>query len=290
MDKFVPKGEMRKIISKENIPVRITNNPESVMHDEKVTLGVGDMVKMGEIQDPVLKEEEKLRRHVLDLEQKLTNDALTRVKETRPDATLEYSDYPMTAAMMEVILKEQPERQEEIAEAKALFDAIQKKRYAFGSRDKNDLYVGREGTLVYSVDTGAQAAKELQRSVVFKEKKSAIGGSEADPSWTEKIAVLSERMSRAKRVVDIHQVEVLPEHQGKGIAKALLDVALWDIEHGDKNVEFSVARVASTNPDGPKMIAAFKKAGFDAFYAGQLQWDDPTDWTLVVRENPNFKK
>lgn len=54
-------GNERQIISKNSVPARITQNPEAFHHADKVTLGVGGMVKMGEIQEPVLREEAKLQ-------------------------------------------------------------------------------------------------------------------------------------------------------------------------------------------------------------------------------------
>lgn len=252
LEKFIPHGKGRKVLAEGGVPVRITENPDSVQHRDKITLGVGDMVQLGEIQDPVLKEEEKLYR-----------EYCTLLDNNDPAAD----------------------------EAKALYETVRNKRYQFGSTDKNDLYVGKEGTLVYSIEDGKEYAYRLRKAHVWK--KDANGNSQPDPVWEEKIAAIRERIKTSERVADIRQVEVLPEYQGKGIAKALLETAIWDIEHRDKQVEFVVGFVAQHNPDHKKMVAAFKKAGFDAFDAGQLEWDDATQWTMVtmvVRENPNFKK
>lgn len=279
-------GDQRQIISKNSIPVRIAKNPEASAHRDRVSLGVGGMMEMGKIQEPILQEEAHLQRQIQELQERLQNDAYARVRATHPNATLAYDDYPLTAAMMKRILTEEPERQEEIDEAKALVATITKKRYQFHAPGSSELYVGKEGTLVYSLQTGERTSNELRKAVVWKKDEHGIGYH--DPEWAVKINALRERIQKTRHVADIHQVEVLPEYQGKGLAKALLDVALWDIEHAKDDVAFSVARVISDNPDGEKMITAFKKAGFDAF-AVRVDWPDRVDFTLLVRENPYFQ-
>ncbi len=281
----IPRNESQ-IISENSIPVRVTQNPESALHADKVTLGIGGLVQMGEIQEPVLREEARLQRHIKNLKATLQKNAYARVRETHPDATLEYSDYPLTARMMERMLEENPELREDLERNNALLKSITEKRYQFGDDTKHDLFVGKEGTLVYSLQTGEQAAYELKKAVVWK--RDEHGGQYPDPDWQPRIDDIRTRIRNAPHVADIHQVEVLPEYQGKGLAKALLDVALWDIEHTRRDVEFTVARILSDNPDGEKMIAAFKKAGFEAFSAGRVSWDSPLEFTLVVRENPYF--
>lgn len=279
-------GDQRQIISEKGIPVRIIKNPEESMHRGRISLGVGGMIEMGKIQDPILREEADLQRQVQELEARLQADAYARVREVNPEATLEYSDYPLNAAMMEMILSEDASRREEIEEARARVAAMTKKRYQFEVDNHDNLFVGKEGALIYSVQTGERVADELKKAVVWR--KDEPGVSKVDPEWAAKIAALRERILHVKSIADIHQVEVLPEFQGKGFAKALLDVALWDIEHTRDDVEFSVARILSDNPDGKKMIAAFKKAGFEAFEGGRISRDDPREFTIVLRENPHF--
>lgn len=279
-------GDQRQIMSERGVPVRIVKNPEGSAHRDRVSLGVGGMIEMGKIQDPILREEADLQRQVCELQARLQVDAYARVREKNPEATLEYNDYPLTAAMMETMLSEDSGRREEIEEAEARVAAMTKKRYQFKVDNHDNLFVGKEGTLVYSLQTGERVADELKKAVVWR--KNEAGVSKVDPEWAVKIAALRERMLRVKSVADIHQVEVLPEFQGKGLAKALLDVALWDIEHTRDDVEFSVARILSDNPDAEKMINAFKKAGFEAFEGGRVSWDDPRDFTIVLRENPYF--
>jgi GNAT superfamily N-acetyltransferase len=270
----------KQIISANGIPVRIKANQESAYYSREISLGIGGMVKMGEIQDPVLQEEAKIQRHIDERESTLQRDALARVRIQHPEATLEYSDYPMTEEMIKRILEENPALHEEIESQKALLASIRTARYQFGDASKDDLYVGKEGALIYSLQTGEQGADELKKVLSHTHN--------ADSAWIENVDALRARMLQATNVADIHQVEVLPEYQGKGLSKALLDVALWNIEHTQSNIEFTVARVLHNNPDKDKMIAAFKKAGFEAFMPGQIQWDEPTEYTLVIRENPHF--
>ena len=288
LEKFIPKRGEKQIISENGVPVRITKNLDSEYHADKVTLGVGDMVRLGEIQEPSIREEARLLREIAALKNAVWEEAVAALRGQNPAFNTDAWDAVHTIEpMIEMILDADPARRAALEELEALRKKVHGTRFEFGNKssEKDDLWVGKEGTLVYSIMTGEWPAENLKHAHVWK--KDARGISEPDPVWEEKITVLRERMQRATRVADIHQVEVLPEYQGKGIAKALLDVALWELEHNEGGVEFTVARVASDNPDGAKMIAAFKAAGFDAFDAGQLQWDDATHWTLVVRENPN---
>ena len=291
MERIVPKDKEKQIISNEGVPVKIRHNPDSVQHREKVTLGVGGMMRMGELQEPSVREEARLLREISVLKNAVWQEAIAALHAQNPAFDAEAWDaVHKITPMVDAILDADPARRAAIDELETLRIKIRAARFEFGNKDasKDDLWVGKEGTLVYSVDTGEYPARHLKNAVVWK--KNTDGFSEPDPVWREKIAAMRERMQKSERVADIHQVEVLPEYQGKGIAKALLDVALWELEHNDGGVEFTIARVASHNPDGPKMIAAFKKAGFAAFDVGQLKWDDATLWTFVVRENPHFKK
>lgn len=285
--RYVPENE-RQIISRNSVPVRIANHPEGSFHDDHISLGVGGLVEARTIQEPIMREEARLKRLRDELQQKLMDDAYARVRIDHPTATLEYGDFPLTADMMKRILAEDPIRKQLIEAYDAQIADVTKKRYQFEAPFRNELFVGKEGTLVYSLQSGERAADELRKAVVWKKNTSGI--STPDPEWTAKIANLRTRMLVSKQVADIHQVEVLPEFQGKGLAKALLDVALWDIEHAKSDVAFSVARVLHDNPDAKKMIGAFQKAGFDAFDCGAVAWDNPRDFTLVVRENPYFKR
>lgn len=215
---------------------------------------------MGEIQSPVLKEEEKLQRRLLEATDGIIDDDL---RSRLVNAT-----------------------NEQLA-------IVRKKRYEFANFTHEDLMVGKEGTLVYSVVDGERAAGELDSAIEVVEtvpKKVWKIVPDARPEVLD----LKARLARATSVADIHQVEVLPEYQGKGVASALLDVANWDIDQAG-GIEFSIARVMNDNPDRDKMLEAFGKAGFKKFFI-TAGWDgrisDHTDFKyyLVVRENPKFQK
>lgn len=282
-----PEKPFRQIVSREGIPVWITDNKGAAIYSDKILLGIGEPVRLGEMSEPILQEEVRIQKEIDALKDALTEDALARVRETSPEATLSYRDYPARESMMEKILAENPERAEKIQELEVQKKAVSAKRYQFGDALKKDLYVGTEGALIYSMKSGEAVANELKKAKVLRTDEN--GHRRVDPIKDVRIAELCERIQNAQ-VADIHQVEILPEFQGKGGAKSLIDVALWDIEQTHGDAEFSVARVIGDNPDQEKMISVFKKAGFEAFFVHEIHWDDPRSYTLVIRENPHVKR
>ncbi|MFH1781592.1 MAG: GNAT family N-acetyltransferase [Patescibacteria group bacterium] len=275
----------RQLISDNGIPVRSSENPDSHYHRNNISFGIGELVQMGEIEEPIHKEEKDLRRRLCDLKFKLTQDAMARLSII--EGNLSSDDYPRIHEMTKQILKEESERQKKIEKVESRLGEIIGKRYDFGSEDKYDLYVGKEGTLIYSVGTGERPGRELEKAWVPKKENI---WTDVDPEWRPKIADIRERIQLSKRVADIHQIEVLPDHRGKGYAKALLDVALFDIEwtHGD--IEFSIARVERDNPHGEQMVNVFKKAGFMTFHTSRIGFGDIGEqYTLLVRENSRMK-
>lgn len=240
---------------------------------------------MNELQGPTLREEGSIRQHIDSLERRAMAEAEKRILALEPERTREEISFAESLPIRDQILHESGE-QKEISEARQRLKELVMKRYRFTEDDRMDVSVGKEGTLIYSLRSGGEAAHDLARSLVLIRDEHGI--QDRDRSWDPYIADVQKRIQDAK-VADLHQIEVLPQYQGKGIATALLDVALTDIdsEHGD--VQFYLARVMENNPDGEKMIRIFKRAGFEALYVPEAAWDDPRAFTLLIRENSRLR-
>ncbi|MFH1425813.1 MAG: GNAT family N-acetyltransferase [Candidatus Kerfeldbacteria bacterium] len=274
----------RQLMGKGSVPVQYSKNPDSRSHAGKFSFGIGDMVQMGEIQEPINEQEHELHKRLTDLQLKLGEDAIARVREQGGSTR----DNDAVSEMWNRILEEEPERKHKIDELKSTISDLVCQRYGFGTSDKYDLFVGKEGTLIYSVVPGLRAAGELEKAWVRPEGKSWY---EEDLSWRPKTEELSKRLRESRRVADIHQIEVLPEYRGKGYAKALLDVAMFDIEWTNRDIEFSIARVEKSNPHREQMIDIFRKAGFLEFCTSEIGWGDiDKEYSLLIRENPRVKK
>ncbi len=187
-----PEERERKIISKKGVSIDIRSNTDSALHGDKISLGVGGMEKLKNV------------------------------------------DYA----------------------------------FAKEGTEKGDIAVGKEGTLIYSRVSGESVAKELKYAGTDEQKEEKL--------------LLIEKLLKTPEVADIHQIEVLPEFQGKGIAAALLDVAEWDIKDTNK-LAFSTARVLFDNPDREKILGLFERSGFKKFYRPR-GFNNPAHW-IVIREN-----
>lgn len=287
LERFVPRGNERQIISDRGVPVKISTHPESRDHADKVTLSVGGIMRLGELEAPALREEARLTREINDTEIALQQKAIAALTARHPDFDAQaWDSWPIIQEEMSRLLAEDPATRDALAENRTLRETLRKTRYSFNKeRDKDELIVGKEGALVYSIQGGEGPAYELAKSLAQHQEYARDHNDYVhDAALIERIATMQEKLASATRVADIHQVEVLPEHQGKGIAGALLDAALWELEH-NAGVDFTVARILGHNPDGKKMLRAFEKAGFTAF--GCSHYEVPgREYTLVVRKNP----
>jgi GNAT superfamily N-acetyltransferase len=263
----------RQIISKKGIPVEITGNPESECHSNKFSLGAGGMTKLETIHEPSREEENRLYREFKELEREFFDAQIARAEVT---GSQDYTEH------QKVMREERPELWRSMQEAERAMKKAIEKRYAFGNGglSVSDVYVGKEGTLVYSLVSSRYAGEELKYVKEYRAWTPEVAGVLRSPSIEHQaeIDALRERILQTEYVADIHQVEVLPEFQGKGIAGSLLDVARWDIEQA-KGIKFSIARVENNNPDRDKMLSLFIKAGYKVFY---IEFD--IEHYLVIRE------
>ncbi|MFH1611304.1 MAG: GNAT family N-acetyltransferase [Patescibacteria group bacterium] len=283
-------------VSHEGIPVNISSNFDSEKHNKEVSFGIGELTKLGEIQQEHSVEEEAAQDLYLELKRQVNHDARKRYVQMNPDDP--NGDYAWPDAMpniIETILQEEPERRAAIEQARIRWGQLARKRYHFAEKEHYDLWAGKEGTLVYALTNGRQAASQIRGSGPVdwdaKERLYHYGfftddSPEKEKSFSNQRDELFERLRIAKRVADIHQIEVLPEYQGRGYAKALLDAALFDIEFAQSGVEFVIARVMRSNPDGAQMIKIFQKTGFQAFYTSEEGWGGLIhDFIVLIREN-----
>ncbi|MFA6130947.1 MAG: hypothetical protein WC730_01640 [Patescibacteria group bacterium] len=291
--------ETRQIISKKGVPVEITPNPESEYFDNKGSLGVGGMMKLGTLNEPSSERETNLRNERNRIDQVIHEAVLAKLHVWDPSTTyanyLDNGRYEMWKKAQQEVQEELPELHRALEEATEAMKEEAKKRYTFGDRVSGtaDIYVGKEGTLIYSLVSSNAAIKELTYISKYHDLVTDPGRleawDEAQPAAEARQARADEwrsRLEHAQHIADIHQVEVLPEFQGKGIAASLLDVAQWDIEQV-KNIDFSIARIEYRNPDSEKMLALFKKAGYEVFFIERM-FDVPSHH-LVLRGNETQK-
>lgn len=280
--------------------MEISSNRESRNHGEKITLSVGGLVQVSELK----KDSDAKARAVLDRGTALWEKTHKLVMERLQAAHPEIPDnfvfnnglvQPVDdwyAAEKAAVLAEHPEFLDEREQLEKEYAEARKRTYDFTrkDRDKDDLYVGKEGTLVYSEVDGGSVADEIiherkRAEACLRDKSGNVRANyrelEAMPPMSE-IEKIVETFKRAGKVIDIHQVEVLPAAQGKGVASALLDVAHWDID-AQKRADVAVARVLEDNPDGRKMLAMFEKHGYNRLYMPG-DGDRTPNYYLVFKE------
>lgn len=299
----------KQLIGRGGIPVEIIGNSESERHANKVTLAVGGIDTIGALNERIHGEETALvnRRHAL-VDAK-TQWVRLRLVEKHPDAPSDFIvDRASTSPRnMEYFRLEQefdathPEETKELIAIEHDIAVARNKYYAFDSGKMKDLHVGKEGTLVYSMVPGENIAKEILdamergKRILAEVKEYPMDAAKyrvnfrrlQDPPSPEDLKKLTDKLLRSGNIVDIHQIEVLPAAQKKGIGSALLDVANWEIEK-THHIPFTIARVLENNPDGEKVIAMFEKEGFVKMYCagepGGFSPGIPNYW-LLVKEN-----
>ena len=299
------RGE-RQIISSTGLPVEITSNPDSKRHAEKITLGIGGLELLGEGDKRTRDELDAIAHQKNLLHREIMDAVIHRIHQSDPsfpenfipDSPLSRSpvDQRYYAAEKEH-LKEHPELAERRKTLNQDMDNAYRKLYAFSERGKEDVYVGKEGTLIYSEVSGEHVAEELlsarERARQYEENKlenwraRLNWGALKDQLDDDDLETFVEKLRDAKKVIDIHQIEVLPQHQGKGLAKALFDVALWDIEQV-RQANASIARVLADNPDREKVLGLFEKNGYKKLYCpgseGGMTGGIP-NYYLLIKEN-----
>ncbi|GEM_PF-3942336 len=149
--------------------------------------------------------------------------------------------------------------------------------------------LGEYGTLVYKISNGKKvrnwlesindAVKDSEKSMYLQDP--ALYGypektakdlhwdthAKTYRAWAEyakKIEKVKKQIGESDRAGYIMQVEVLNGYEGKGYAKALMDIALSLMLMRDR-IKVVYAIVESNNPDGQKMIGVFEKGGFFFF-------------------------
>ncbi|MDQ5952676.1 MAG: hypothetical protein QG626_805 [Patescibacteria group bacterium] len=305
-----PKRSERQIISETGIPVEITSNFDSKKHAEKITLGIGGLELLSEGNERTIAEVQTIveQRHVL--HHKVMSAVIDRLRESDPAFPNDFiPDSPSSGRSIDhryyEVERQYLEEHPELVEKQKMLDRQTKdayqKFYSFSDSTKDDIYVGKEGTLIYSEAVGGNIAQELlsarDRARTYEEKKLENWRARIDWKAVKEqledadLEVFVEKLRHAKKVIDIHQIEVLRQHQGKGLAKALFDVALWDIEQA-KHADTSIARILDNNPDKDKILSLFEKNGYKKLYCpgseGGMTGGIP-NYYLVIKESERRK-
>lgn len=303
---------MRRIIGREGIAVDITDNTESQKHSKRITLGVGGIETSKNSNDASRKEEREAYRRDQELYTKIDQLARETVLKEHPDfsktfiphATMSPShEDELYFAARDKVLSAHPEL---VAEQEAVNKAIRaarERRYAFAERfrDNEEIKVGKEGTLIYSLESGEEVATELEYEMHASEKladwsrKNPGAGAQVRVNWreienqqdSESLRKLVARMKISGKIADINQIEVLPAFRGKGVSTALFDVAQWDINDA-RGVKFTIARILEDNPQKNQVLHMFENNGFLKIYC---PGEDNTmtagipNYYLMIKEN-----
>lgn len=91
-----------------------------------------------------------------------------------------------------------------------------------------------------------------------------------------------------KNVVYIPQIEVHPDYQGKWYSGALLEGIKWFSEHGKYQADATYAIVENNNPQKDRMLASFRKAGYQIFpfRKENVYWKNRWWASLAIRIHP----
>ncbi len=290
----------RQIIGRRGIPVEIASNEQSRFHPEKTTLAVGGLIRVEDLKEQSSRERSIEQKRSYQISKKFDDLTVARLRIKHPGMfeNFEYTNSALSDREADRIfewernevLAENPELIEEWNSIHARYEAAKGMSYDFAKSDhsKDDIYVGKEGTLVYSEVDGKNVAEEIleSRKTADRYLKDKTGNVRAnysemenlpDGEWYQKVAQM---FRDAGKTVDIHQIEVLEAAQNKGVATALLDVAHWDIKD-QRRADFAVARVSERNFDRDKTLALFEKNGYRKLYIPNGSGDE--SYFLVFR-------
>lgn len=264
------------------VPIEIKRNPQSSRHPEKISLTAGGTTSVDEIREPSVQAWVALQRKITQIDEEREKALNAYILKSDPNFVPSEHIQDQHRHLYNEFDTVFPEYLDRTVELEKEAIIARKERYSFadGQNQTNDLHVGKEGTLVYSIVSGANAASELRRETTSAKEVYAITAERAAKTGYKIGAEYSEKylagdqpkvqdiiaaLERAETVADLHQIEVLPSAQGKGIARALLEVAYLEMAETSR-ADFVVARVLDKNPSRKNIMRLFEKDGFDKIY------------------------
>ena len=114
-----------------------------------------------------------------------------------------------------------------------------------------DFPFGRKATLIY---------REQPNSLLSLLDFSINDSRKTDETNKELARQVKSVLIKHNKIAFILQIEVLSKFKNEGLAKALIDVALWEIKQKGLEMIFSI--VMEDNPERKKILKVFEKMGF----------------------------
>lgn len=295
----------RQVISKNGIPVQITISRNKVNGEEVelVSLCIGEITTLGKAIRG-LREKEwahfNRRKHLKEL---IENRILKRLKEESPDLwhaiTGSYKWLSIEDVSKAEELKHQAELHLEELRRKEMEDSYEGKELSEGevarlaqelekakeisynfaaSQFPGDIPVGTRATLNFYIIKPDSCLDLIEKA------------RHPDESKAEKFKRLIGYIRTQQLIAYIPLIEVMPVYRKAGYARALLDVASWEIEKNRKlNVTYAI--VEDKNMDYQyRMVGLFIKSGYNAFRVEEDIWNKIPGHILVVNTtNPNYR-